>query len=193
VIVSDAVASTLEAQGFMHLSSHQNDPLTAAAVHAVIDIVAEEGLAERSLTVGAYFLDRLRELQQRHSLILDVRGRGLMIGMELDADHVDTAFKFALLCERRGVHVTYSYFEPVIRFIPPLVITKAEVDAAVAVLDEALSTLEKGEVDIGGLLPQNSRSGPLIRRASRRFAPSRLLRGLWNNPPKEWVGKLRRL
>jgi 2,2-dialkylglycine decarboxylase (pyruvate) len=193
VIVSDTVAATLEAQGFMHLSSHQNDPLTAAAVHAVIDIVAEEGLAKRSLTVGSYFLNRLRELQQRYSIIHDVRGRGLMIAMELDADLSDTAFKFALLCEQRGVHITYSYFEPVIRFIPPLIITESEVDTAIAVLDEVLAVLEKGPVDIEPLLPRNPRSGPLIRRASRRFAPARMLRGLWNNPPKDWVAKLRHL
>ena len=54
VIVSDEVAESLETQGFSHLSSHQNDPLAAAAVHAVIDIVENEGLVQHSADVGLY-------------------------------------------------------------------------------------------------------------------------------------------
>src|SRR5262245_14848901 len=83
VVVSVKVADQLETRGFTHLSSHQNDPLAAAAVHAVIDIVEAEGLVQRSHELGRYFLDQLKVLQQKHALIADVRGRGLMIGMEL--------------------------------------------------------------------------------------------------------------
>ena len=104
VIVSDSVAKDLERTHFTHLSSHQNDPLAAAAVHAVIDIVEEENLVERSRAMGEYFIARLRDLQSTHKFVADIRGRGLIIGMELATGKNDTsklAFEMAMLCERR--------------------------------------------------------------------------------------------
>ncbi len=196
VIVSDDVAAELENNGFMHLSSHQNDPLAAAAVHAVIDIVDEEGLVQRSQEMGSYFVSRLQELQERHPLISDVRGRGLMIGLELSPNEngENLAFELALLCERRGVHITYSYYEPVIRFIPPLVISKPEIDQAIAVLDEALAMVHAGRQDLGELIPQNARSGPFVARiVSRRLSPLKLIRKMWRTSPQQWIEKLKTL
>jgi 4-aminobutyrate aminotransferase-like enzyme len=184
------VAERLEHQGFTHLSSHQNDPLAAATVSAVIDIVEEEGLIERSARVGAYFIERLRELRARHALVADVRGRGLMIGMELAADRGDDlALRFALLCERRGVHVTYSYYEPVIRFIPPLVLAEAQVDEAITVMDEVLATLQAKSPNLQDLLPRNPRSGPFVARSVQGRTPGKIIRGLWNNSPRDWLAK----
>jgi len=194
VIVSDDVADRLENQGFTHLSSHQNDPLAAAAVHAVIDIVDEEGLVQHSQEMGAYFIARLRELQERHPLISDARGRGLMIGLELAAeqDARRMAFELALLCERRGVHVTFSYYEPVIRFIPPLVISKSEIDQAIAVLDEALGVVAERRQHLQELLPQNPRSGPFVSRMmGGRLSPAQLARKIWRTSPQQWLEKLK--
>ncbi len=190
VIVSDAVAEKLESSNFTHLSSHQNDPVAAAAVHAVIDIVEEERLVEHSRAMGQYFMTALRGLQEKHRLIADVRGRGLMIGMELAADGSDTlAFRMAMLCEHMGLHVTFSYFEPVIRFIPPLIISAKEIDAAIGIMDEALRTLENGSVKLNDLLPQNSRSGPFVK---NMVCGSGLnLRRMWNTSPQQWVNKLK--
>jgi 2,2-dialkylglycine decarboxylase (pyruvate) len=197
VIVSDEVADQLEKRGFTHLSSHQNDPLAAAAVHAVIDIVEEEGLVRHSHEMGAYFMARLHELKERHPLISDVRGRGLMIGLELSSgeDHrKQLAFELALLCERRGVHVTFSYYEPVIRFIPPLVISKREIDEAIGVLDEALGILRAGRQDLADLIPRNPRSGPFIGRLiSKRLSPLKLMGKMWRTSPQQWVEKLKTL
>jgi hypothetical protein len=162
----------------------------------VIDIVEEEGLVQRSEEMGAYFVARLRELQQQHSLIRDVRGRGLMIGLELaeKTDGEGLAFELAMLCERRGVHVTYSYYEPVIRFIPPLVISKPEIDQAISVLDEVLSLLHAGKQDLAELIPQNPRSGPLIRRIiGNRLSPLKMIRKMWRTSPQQWVEKLKTL
>jgi 2,2-dialkylglycine decarboxylase (pyruvate) len=197
VIVSQMVARELETQGFSHLSSHQNDPLAAAAVHAVIDIVEEENLIAHSRQIGGYFVEQLKSLQQKHDLIVDVRGRGLMIGLELtgkfqSSQQDNVAFALALLCEQRGVHVTFSYFEPVIRFIPPLIITSQEIEQAVAVLDNALTILQRGSINVANLLPKNKRSGPYIRRMNERFSPSRVLRGMWNTAPRRWVEKLKK-
>ena len=194
VVVSQEVAGRLEDSNFMHLSSHQNDPLAAAAILAVIDIVDEEGLVENSRVVGSYFLERLRSLQATHPVISDVRGRGLMIGLELSND-VDPhlAFRLAMLCEQRGLHITFTYFEPVIRFIPPLILSKDDVDRATAILDECLPLAAKGSESIAQLAPQNERSGPLVRRMMQpSFDPVRAVRRMWRTSPEQWVEKLRK-
>lgn len=197
VIVSEEVSEALEARLFTHLSSHQNDPLAAAAIHAVIDIVEEEGLVRRSQQMGAYFMAGLRALQQRHSLVKDVRGHGLMIGLELSTagdDGPTLAFATAMLCEQRGVHVTYSYYEPVIRFIPPLVITEGEIDCALAVVDEVLTVLKARAYDLARLAPRNSRSGPFTSRmVGSTRSPARLIQKMWHTSPQQWLEKLKTL
>jgi 4-aminobutyrate aminotransferase-like enzyme len=196
VIVSDTIGKKLEAQGFTHLSSHQNDPLGAAAVHAVIDIIEEEKLVEHSHEMGIYFMDKLQSLQQKHSLILDVRGRGLMIGLELSdqsepGGKSNVAFRMMMLCEGKGLHITYSYFEPVIRFIPPLIISRKEVDEAIVIIDDVLNILERGSADFSKLTTQNRRSGPFIKRMNEGFSLVRLLRKMRDTTPKQWMKKLK--
>ena len=197
LVVSDEIGARLEKTGFSHLSSHQNDPLAAAAVHAVIDIVDEERLVEHSEEAGTYFVGRLRELQARHPLIREVRGRGLMIGLELAATEHEgrpLAFELAMLCERRGVHVTFSYYEPVIRFIPPLIISEAEIDQAIAVLDEVLSVMRAGVQEMADLIPRNVRSGPYVRpMIDAAVSPLKLARRMWSTSPQQWVQKLKAL
>jgi 2,2-dialkylglycine decarboxylase (pyruvate) len=193
VIVSANVARELERRSFTHLSSHQNDPLAAAAVLAVIDTVKRHNLAEHSREMGDYFISELRRLQQTHRLIADIRGRGLMIGIELAADGPNDdglAFKAAMLCERNGVHLTFSYFEPVLRIIPPLVITQAEIDIGIAVIDNMLSTLEAGPVNVDELMPRNCASGDFIREMMKPSA-SAMLRKMWTTSPRQWVHKLK--
>ena len=196
VIVSEVIAKKLEYQGFTHLSSHQNDPLAAAAIHAVIDIIEEEKLIEQSRETGTYFIDKLQWLRSKHPLISDVRGRGLMIGLELSdqsqpGGNDNVAFKMTMLCEQRGLHITYSYFEPVIRFIPPLIISRKEVDGAIDVIDDVLGNLEKGCEDLSKLKLQNKRSGPFIKRLNEGFSISKSLRRMWHTSPKQWMKKLR--
>jgi 2,2-dialkylglycine decarboxylase (pyruvate) len=192
VIVSDDVARKLEARFFMHLSSHQNDPLAAAAVLGVIEAVEAEDLVAHSREMGERFVSGLRALQARHPQIVDVRGRGLMIGVELAPgadDNGATAFKAALLCEQRGVHLTFSYYEPVLRIIPPLVITPREIDFALSVLDDALGALARG-VDVMDLVPRNVRSGPFVR-SMMRTTPTAFVKKLWNTSPHQWLRKIR--
>jgi 4-aminobutyrate aminotransferase-like enzyme len=187
----------LEFQGFSHLSSHQNDPLAAAAIHAVIDIVEEEKLIEHSHKAGVYFVDQLKSLQCKHPIISDVRGRGLMIGIELSneiefAKNRQIAFELAMWCERRGLHITFSYYEPVIRIIPPLIVSYKEIDAAVAIIHDALTALENGSTDLGGLGPQNARTHVYMKQTNGRLSPIKLLRGLWKTSPQQWVNKLKK-
>jgi 2,2-dialkylglycine decarboxylase (pyruvate) len=191
VIVSHSVAQRLERDFFTHLSSHQNDPLAAAAILAVMDTVEREGLVERSRQMGSYFMSGLEELKSKHKLIVDVRGRGLMIAVELASDGSETlAFQTAMLCEKRGLHITYSYYEPVMRIIPPLIISKDEIDLALSVMEEVFSIVERGETKLSDVIPKNCRSGPFISRMIKD-SPSSLLRKMWNTSPQEWLRKVR--
>src|SRR5262249_53885662 len=113
-LVSDYVARSLERSFFTHLSSHQNDPLAAAAILSLLDTVEGENLVEHSRKMGDYFRSELEKLKSKHNIIADVRGRGLMIGVELSCEGRNSgslAFQMAMLCEKRGLHITYSYYE----------------------------------------------------------------------------------
>jgi 2,2-dialkylglycine decarboxylase (pyruvate) len=190
VVVSEAVAKELENRSFTHLSSHQNDPLAAAVISTVIDVVREDGLVENARSVGDYFRGRLIELQQRHPIVKDVRGRGLMIGMALDASETDPrlAFNLALMCENRGLHITFSYYEPVIRFIPPLILTNAEVDIAIDILDEVLRLLAAGRTE-GADIPSNPYSHGFIKRLNGRTDLMTVVRTLWTKSPQDVLTK----
>ena len=114
----------------------------------VFFMLLEEGLIENSRKVGAFMLGRLKEVQEKHPFIGDVRGRGLMLGVELVKDrrskeplpkNVTRALFEA--CLRRGL-VSMCY-GPIIRVNPPLVLTEAEAEEGVAKLDEAFVEVSK--------------------------------------------------
>src|SRR5438309_8490768 len=73
-------------KGFMHVTSHVSDPLPTAVGLAVIDVIEQEGLVEQARLRGEYLMARLCELQQHHEQIGDVRGKGLLVGVELVKD-----------------------------------------------------------------------------------------------------------
>src|SRR6266851_10458956 len=83
---SSAIESDCYSKGFMHVTSHVSDPLPAAVGLAVINVIEEKGLVKQARLRGEYLMARLRELQQRHEQIGDVRGKGLLVGVELVKD-----------------------------------------------------------------------------------------------------------
>src|SRR5438876_12855 len=85
-VTSEAIEDDCVAKGFLHVTSHVSDPLPAAAGLAVLDVIAEESLVERAARRGDYLLARLAELQPAHEQIGEVRGRGLLAGLELVTD-----------------------------------------------------------------------------------------------------------
>jgi acetylornithine/N-succinyldiaminopimelate aminotransferase len=109
-----------------HASTFGGNPLVCAASLGAIDAI-EEGLIDRSTKLGKYFIEKLGEL--RHEYIKEVRGKGLMIGMELKMDGSSIIDK----ARDRGVLLN-CISENVIRFSPPLVITKEQIDRVVEVL-----------------------------------------------------------
>lgn len=101
---------------------------------------------QNATDVGAFMLDQLKSLQQKHPIIGDVRGKGLMIGVELVRDRVtkeravSERDRVVDACFQRGLLVLGAG-KNAIRLSPPLVLTKAQAATAVRILDEALSTL----------------------------------------------------
>ena len=134
--------------GRIHFNTFGGNPISMAAGSAVLDVIEEEGLQENARRVGGHFKKRLRELQQRHTLIGDVRGMGLMLGVELVRDRatkepataellevLEAAREMGLLLGKGGYHGN------VFRIKPPMCLTQEDAEFAVEVLDLALSRL----------------------------------------------------
>jgi 4-aminobutyrate aminotransferase-like enzyme len=191
VITTAEIADQVVSDGLWNLSSHQSDPVSAAAVSAVIDIVREEGLVERARESGDYFMGRLRELSKRQPAIARIRGQGLMIGFDLtprnpeEAGQVVNAFMYG--CRQRGVHLTYSYQNVNFRIIPPLVISREEIDRAIDVIEKsAQEAMEAGSSE-KEVLPLN----PYTRRLVANRPWRRLLNFWWRSSPEVLVEKSR--
>jgi 4-aminobutyrate aminotransferase-like enzyme len=129
-------------------SSYGGNPLAAAAGLGAVEIILDEKLVENSARIGALMLDRLKALQEKYRFIGDVRGRGLMIGVEMVADRttkepLDKTITRALFHEalERGL-VTMSYSH-VIRINPPLVITEDEAMCGIDILDESFAAIAR--------------------------------------------------
>jgi 4-aminobutyrate aminotransferase/(S)-3-amino-2-methylpropionate transaminase len=127
-------------------SSYGGNPLAAAAGLAAVEAILDEKLVDNSARVGALMLDALKALQDKYRFIGDVRGRGLMIGVELVADRttkvpLDKTITRALFHEalERGL-ITMSYSH-VIRINPPLVITEDEALRGVDILDQSFAAI----------------------------------------------------
>jgi acetylornithine/LysW-gamma-L-lysine aminotransferase len=120
-----------------HSTTFSGSPLVCAAGCAAIDALLEEKLTEKAAVNGKYFKSQLEGLQAKHKIIKEVRGLGLMLGMELRFDVHNVILK-AL---DRGILVLDAG-RTVVRLLPPLVIEKAQIDKAIAVLDTVLGEEE---------------------------------------------------
>jgi len=120
-----------------HSTTFSGSPLVCAAGCAAIDALLEEGLADKAAVNGKYFKSQLEDLQAKHKIIKEVRGLGLMLGMELRFDVHNVILK-AL---DRGILVLDAG-RTVLRLLPPLVIEKVQIDKAIAVLDTVLGEEE---------------------------------------------------
>jgi len=144
--VASARASLMTWPPGAHASTFGGNPISCAAALATLKLLKERLMANAA-TVGARLMDGLKELVRKHQLIGDVRGRGLMIGVELVRDRQTkeraTAERDAVVnaAFRRGLLVLGAGKNSV-RFSPPLVLTAAQADTAVRIFDEALSEVE---------------------------------------------------
>src|SRR5208283_1654345 len=120
-----------------HSTTFSGSPLVCAAGCAAIDALIEENLTEQAAVMGKYFKAGLEGLQAKHKIVKEVRGLGLMLGMELRFDVHNVILKSL----SKGVLVLDAG-RTVVRLLPPLVIEKKQIDLAVSVLDEVLEEEE---------------------------------------------------
>ena len=122
------------------------NPLASAASHAVLDVMAQEKLPENALRVGAYMMARFKALQKKHECLGDVRGKGLVLGLEFVEDRqsrtpapeltgkvILKAGEYGLLLGRVGIYGN------VVRIAPPLVVTEEEAGMGIDIIDRALT------------------------------------------------------
>ena len=121
-----------------HSSTFSGNPLICAAASAAIDVLIEEKLPERAATNGKYFKSKLEALAEKYNIVREVRGLGLMLGMEMRFD----VYSILLDCMDNGVLVLDAG-RNVVRFLPPLVIEKKQIDKVVEVLDAAMEKENK--------------------------------------------------
>jgi 4-aminobutyrate aminotransferase len=128
-----------------HASTFGGNPVACAASLATLKLL-REGLVMNAEIVGAHLLAGAKALMEKHAIIGDVRGRGLMIGVEFVRDRATkeraTTERDRIVheCFRRGLLVLGAG-QNAIRLSPPLVLTKAQADTAIGILDQALSAL----------------------------------------------------
>jgi acetylornithine aminotransferase/acetylornithine/N-succinyldiaminopimelate aminotransferase len=119
----------------MHGTTFGGNPLACAVAIAVIDEINRSALLEHNAAIGEYFMNRLRDLQAKHPSIVEVRGLGLMIGVELDSDVLAKRLLAGMMDRRILLNRTH---ETVLRFLPPFLLTRDHVDQAISALDELL-------------------------------------------------------
>jgi 4-aminobutyrate aminotransferase len=131
-----------------HGSTFGGNPIAAVAGNATLDVIEEEGLLDQATETGQYMMDALAEMQARHPSIGDVRGRGLMVGIEFVKDKaskerapeirnavVQTAFETGLLMLQCGRNT--------LRMTPPLNISRPLVDEGLKIFEDALTDVER--------------------------------------------------
>ncbi|MDO8897719.1 MAG: aminotransferase class III-fold pyridoxal phosphate-dependent enzyme [Bacteroidales bacterium] len=130
VVVSQNVADRLKESAFKYSQSHQNDPLGARIVKEVIDIIHDDGLLEKCCDKGSYLIEKLLELRTESSLVKEVRGRGLMIAIELKKN-AQVIYEVLL---KQGVIVAKRPNSEVLRLDPALTVEKSTLDIFLKIL-----------------------------------------------------------
>ena len=122
-----------------HGSTFGGNPLMCAAALAAMHALEEEDLLANCIAMGRYLTERLEQLKDKYPFIREVRGRGLMIGMELDID----GGPLVVAAMEKGLLINCTVGK-VLRFVPPLIVSCTEIDAALAILDEVLAETTTG-------------------------------------------------
>jgi predicted acetylornithine/succinylornithine family transaminase len=117
-----------------HASTFGGNPVVTASALATINTILKNGILQNCIEVGEYFFKKLTQLKRQYPFIKEVRGKGLIIGMELEFDGGDIVKE----CMDRGVLINCTMGKT-LRFLPPLIVTKGEVDKVIRVLDDMFS------------------------------------------------------
>jgi 4-aminobutyrate aminotransferase-like enzyme len=132
----------------LQISTFGGNPVTSVAAKATIDLIEEDRLMDNAEVVGNYFRQGLEALKDKHDLIGDVRGMGLLQALELVKDRTTKApaaqetNQFMEECRKRGLLVGKGgLLGNAIRMSPPLNISKADVDEAIGIMDQSLTAM----------------------------------------------------
>jgi 2,2-dialkylglycine decarboxylase (pyruvate) len=145
VQTSDEIAEMAAARGFMFVTTHTNDPLPAAVALKVLEVIQRDHLVEISNVLGSRLRKGLQNLMQRYECIGDVRGRGMLLGMEftqfagqsptsISQKVIEVALELGL-----SANITGAFTAGVMRFAPPLTSSDDEIDLGLSILDSAIS------------------------------------------------------
>ena len=133
MIAAEEVASSFEPGN--HASTFGGNPLASAAGIAFLETLSEENLLENTRKMGSYFKTKLDKLKEKYDFIKEVRGRGLMLGVELTFPGKEIVDQ----CLQKGLLLNCTA-EKVLRFLPPLIVGTEEIDQALEILDSVLKT-----------------------------------------------------
>lgn len=148
VVTSPAIEQAAHERGFLFFTTHVSDPLVAAVGNTVLDVLQAEKLDHRAAELGGHLTDGLRALAERHEVIGDVRGRGLLVGLELVLDRATKQPADALgaaitrRCLELGLHMNVVQMPGmggVFRIAPSLTSTREELDLGLTILDQAIT------------------------------------------------------
>ena len=150
VVTSESIEKVCYERGFLFFTTHVSDPLAAAVALTVLAVVDRDNLVDRAEQLGRQLTERLSALRDRYDQVGDVRGRGLLRGIELVSDKASKAPADRLgagvtaACLERGLHMNIVQLPGmggIFRIAPPLTITDAELAAGLDILDDALATV----------------------------------------------------
>lgn len=153
VMTSAEVEQKAFEKGFLFYTTHVSDPLPAAVGVTVLDVIARDNLVEQAVSRGKRLKDGLLSLQQRFECIGDVRGRGLLLGLEVVTDRHSKAPGFELgarIMEEamlRGLSmniVKLPGMGGVFRIAPALTVSEAEIDRGVEIMSDAIEAAQRG-------------------------------------------------
>jgi len=142
VIMKSEIGRELENNNFRYVQSHQNDPLGCVIANEVIRIIREDDLVNRSYRLGGKLIGYLNELKNTFSFVKEIRGRGLMIGLEFSkpTDNFDVELIFHKML-KRGFIIGFNSNANLIRFLPPLTIEESEIKSMVENLNIVLEKM----------------------------------------------------
>ena len=153
VVTSAEIEELCHERGHLFFTTHSSDPLPAAVALTVLDVVEREGLAHRATVLGKELGDRLLDLRERYDVVGDVRGRGLLQGVELVTDKASKTPADALgrtvtaAALELGLHINIVQLPGlggVIRMAPPLTIAEPDLHRGIDLLEQAIIEALKG-------------------------------------------------
>ncbi|MBQ1160868.1 aspartate aminotransferase family protein, partial [Streptomyces sp. A73] len=147
VVTSAEIEQEAHERGYLFFTTHVADPLVAAVGNTVLDVLIDDRLDERARTLGTFLHDGLSALADRHAVVGDVRGRGLLAGLELVADREtkrssnELGARVTRRCLELGLHMNIVQLPgmgSVLRMAPPLTATEEELSLGLTILDQAI-------------------------------------------------------